>query len=692
MELKALLRELWQQGVELWLEQDNLRFRASKEVLTPARLSTLREHKTDIIELLRKNPSMLSGYPISHGQRAILMMSELVPNNIAYNQLAVAQLGADCDVDTLRQALDFLINRHEQLRVVFELRDGDYVQSPRLTLIDPLHLTRVNSDDAIDRQLWIDVHANQAFDLKRGPLFKAALRIETVAGQSQFVLLLLAHHVIADYWTLELLLRELSQIYAALAEGREPALPAQTLSYKEFVLAEQHYIEAEKGTAAWHYWRDQLTPLPPALDLPTDFSRPATQKFVGAEHTFTLDAKLAKAIRDMARELGVTPFVAVLSSFQTLLYRYSGENLIAIGTPMLARQISGSQQLAGHFTNPVILLQEFDGSTVFADIVTKNRSSVQQAMTHQQFPLQLLIDRLQPERDLSRPPLFQVAMSWNQASAAREGIGDSYVINSILNMEQRGAVYDLVLTCVDTGSEIRASLRYNTELFTRATVQRLAQHLSTLLFDVTYAPHTPVGQLNLISAAERAALLRRNQTTTDYPRDDLVASLFRRQALATPDVTAIDGCDGERSYAALETRSNQLAQLLTRYGVTTGGYVAVCLERSCALIETMIAASKCGCAYVPIDPDYPDERLAGMLEDTLPTVMVTTSQLSERLGRINVAGFAPQLLCLDQLHAEPGTFLSSPTPASRQPACCSRPAQPADPRACWSPTVASRGW
>jgi len=674
MELKALLRELWQQGVELWLEQDNLRFRASKEVLTPARLSTLRERKAEIIELLRKNPSMLSGYPISHGQRAILMMSELVPNNIAYNQLAVAALTADCNIHTLRQALDFLINRHEQLRVVFELRDGDYAQSPRLTLIDPLHLTRTTTDDVIDRQLWIDTHANKAFDLKRGPLFKAALRIETVAGQSQFVLLLLAHHVIADYWTLELLLRELSQIYAALATGQEPSLPAHTLSYKEFVLAEQQYTEGEKGTSAWNYWRDQLTPLPPALDLPTDFSRPATQKFSGAEHVFTLDAKLARAIRDMARELGVTPFVAVLSSFQTLLYRYSGESLIAVGTPMLARQISGSQQLAGHFTNPAILLQEFDGGTVFADIVARNRSSVQQAMTHQQFPLQLLIDRLQPERDLSRPPLFQVAMSWNQASGAREGIGDGHLINSIINMEQRGAVYDLVLTCVDTGSEIRASLRYNTELFTRATVQRLAQHLSTLLFDVTYAPTTPVGQLNLISAAERAALLRRNQTKTDYPRNALVSTLFQHQALATPDAIAIDGCDGERTYDALETRSNQIANFLAANGVAAGGFVAVCLDRSCVLIETLVAIGKCACAYVPIDPDYPDERLIGMLEDTRPRAVVTTSAQRERLERIVIDGVKPVLLCIDELTA---SINDQPTDweipvvanAGMQPAC-----------------------
>jgi len=652
MELKALLRELWQLGVELWLEQDNLRFRASKEVLTPARLTTLREHKADIIELLRKSPTMLSGYPISHGQRAILMMAELAPNNIAYNQLAITQLAADCNLDTLRQALDYLINRHEQLRVVFELRDGDYAQSPRLSLIDPLHVTRANTDDALERQLWIDAHANQPFDLKRGPLFKASLRVETKGNESQFVLLLLAHHVIADYWTLEILLRELSQIYAALAAGNEPALPALTISYKDFVLAELAYVQSDKGDTAWNYWREQLTPLPPALDLPTDFSRPATQKFQGAEHGFTLDAKLAKAVRDVSRDLGVTPFVVVLSAFQTLLYRYSGESLIAVGTPMLARQISGSQQLAGHFTNPVILLQEFDGAMAFADIVAQNRVRVQQSLTHQQFPLQLLIDRLQPERDLSRPPLFQVAMSWNQASGARDGIGDEHVITRIINMEQRGAVYDLVLTCVDTGSEIRASLRYNTELFTRATVQRLAQHLSTLLFDVTYAPQSQVSQLNLISAAERAALLRRNQTNTDYPSNELIATLFRRQAQATPDAIAIDGCDGERSYEVLEARSNQLAQLIASHGITPGGYVAVCLDRSCALIETLIAISKCGCAYVPIDPDYPDERLTGMLEDTRPGVIVTTSAQRERLSRVTIADLTPALLCLDNLDAQ----------------------------------------
>ena len=674
MELRALLRELWQMGVELWLEQDNLRFRASKEVLTPARLTTLRERKAEIIELLRKQPTLLTGYPISHGQRAILMMSELAPNNIAYNQLAVAQLAADCEVDILRQALDYLINRHEQLRVVFELRDGDYAQSPRLSLIDPLHLTRAGTDDAVERQMWIDAHANQPFDLKRGPLFKAALRIETKGNDSQYVLLLLAHHVIADYWTLEILLRELSQIYAALAQGQEPTLPALTISYKDFVLAEQAYVQAEKGEAAWNYWREQLTPLPPALDLPTDFSRPATQKFQGAEHGFTLDAKLAKAIRDVARDLNVTPFVVVLSAFQTLLYRYSGESLIAVGTPMLARQISGSQQLAGHFTNPVILLQAFDGGIAFADVVAHNRVRVQQSLTHQQFPLQLLIDRLQPERDLSRPPLFQVAMSWNQASATRDGIGDEHVITRILNMEQRGAVYDLVLTCVDTGSEIRASLRYNTELFTRATVQRLAQHLSTLLFDVTYAPQTQVSQLNLISAAERAALLRRNQTTTDYPNNELIATLFRRQALATPDAIALDGCDGERSYAALETRSNQLANLLASQGVEAGGYVAVCLDRSCALIETLIAVSKCGCAYVPIDPDYPDERLTGMLEDTRPKVIVTTQTQRARLGRIVIDGVTPTLLCLDQpgaqIETQPGAWqIPAVTHAGTSAAC-----------------------
>ncbi len=648
--LKKYLRYLWRQGIDIWLEGNQLRYSSNNETQDQSRLKILEDHRQDIIELLNKEGDIYRGFPLSEGQRSIKLMQDMVPGSNAYHQVAALELSTSTDISCLKESITKLTQRHECLRVNIVNLDGELAQQVNRNPRPMLSLHSVDNYDDTAIAEWIDQQSDTPFDLEKDPLFRFSLLDNRSAaeGSPRWVLVAVAHHLIADFWTLEMVLKELVATYTLAQLNQEPPLPELTASYKDFVLAEANMLVSERGKAHWEYLQQIISEPPPPLQLPTDYPRPSQQQFHGKELFFELDTTLSAAIRECSKQLGITPYVFMLSAYQVLLQRSSGEDTIVVGTPMACRSQPGAKHVAGLYTNPIPMVAQFEDDPSFAELTAQTRQQVKGGMAHQEFPFQQIVDRLQPERDLSRPPIFQTAMVWNQLSNALPEVGGDNWVQSIIRMGMRGAIYDLVMTCFDTGAELRTGIRYNSDLFKAETIQRFSDHLRCLLESIVSDPGQTVSALTYLTEAEQQQLFEWNQTSTSYPDNNNVAQLFEQQAAQQPDAPALSFGNTLLSYDELNAKANRVAHRLQQAGVRPGDFVAICLDRSTELIITILAIVKTGAAYVPIDPDYPDERVGYMLEDTESPVIVTQSCHQARLASIDIPTGNPQLICLDQ--------------------------------------------
>lgn len=651
-ELQTFLRELWLQGVELWAEGDQLRFKGNKQLLAGDALKVLREHKADILALLQQQPLAYSGFALSHGQRAIYLMQSMAPESAAYNQACLLKLTDDLDISLLESSLDVLLQRHAPLRMSIEKLDGHIAQQVSYSL--PSILSVHTLPGHTDWQQWLDNEADKPFRLDSEPLIRAQL-LKTDSQPAQYHLLLVVHHIIADFWAMNLIIRELESIYLAEQTNQLPDLPDIGKLYKDYVLYEQEWLRSEQGQAARDYWHQQLSPVPPVPELPTDFARPSRPAFKGQEISFHLGSALTQQLKQQAKSQQVTPFVWVLSCYQLLMHRYSGENDIAIGSPVACRLQKDFQLLAGHFTNPVVLRTRFDQMASFHALLEHNKAQVLQAMKHQQYPLQLLIEELKPEHDLHNSPFFQAAISWNQLT--ENPVNDGRLIDHVERMEQRGAVYQLVLTCYDKGDDIQVSWRFNSDLYQAASITRFHEHLINIIKSSHQNNTLAIADFDFRTDEEKATLARINNTWTDIPRGENIASIFVRCAEAFPDNIAYKNKKNCYSYAQLDQYSNQIAHYLHSINVKNGDHIAICLDRSFDLLACILAVLKSGCTYIPIDPVYPEERLRHILElsnacalitNETHGVKITTEKLSKGLIFIEAEQTA--------IKSQPGTF------------------------------------
>ncbi|CAA0102799.1 Tyrocidine synthase 3 [BD1-7 clade bacterium] len=637
-ELQDFLRNLWLQGVELWLEGDQLRFRGSKSVMDSKTLAQLKAHKSAIIALIQARPEHYLGFPLSQGQQGIALMQAVDPESAAYNQVCCLTLQDDLNVDLLEKAFDFLLQRHAPLRMALRQLDGINAQQvsyslPSILVVETASVPPVEDIDAdrtnvdtTDENLrnsnpvhqWIEHHASVPFALDKEPLVRARLRIPATANGTAH-LLIVAHHIVADFWTMELIISELQQIYQASLQQRSPDLPDIGKLYKDYVITERQWLNSEASEAAQQYWHQQLTPLPAPLDLPTDFPRPARQSFAGKEYHFTLPAPLTKALKTQAQQHQVTPFVWALTTFQTLLHLYTGQSTINVGSPVAGRTLSDYQKLAGHFTNPVNLVQHFDQDSHFADLLLTNKQTVLQGMKHQQYPMQRLIDELKSTSDTGFNPLFQVAMSWNQITDKQDNQGA--LIADIELMEQRGAIYDLVLTGIDAGDEVRLSVRYNTDIFKVERIERLVSHWQQLLAQTIETPMQKVCDIDLLSDADRAlagfsADSSDSASNASYDLELSLPAHFAKSVRLHGDKLAWRDARSNTTltYSELDHAANQLGQVLVAEGVKATKRVALLAERGATALQSVLAILKIGAVVVPIDPAYPRERIQQMLE------------------------------------------------------------------------------
>ena len=552
--------------------------------------------------------------PLSFAQQRLWFLDQLEPDSAAYHIPAAVRMTGRLDLRALEQSLGAIVRRHEALRTTFALSDGEPVQvveaesSLRPTLVDLSHLP---GREAEARRLAAE-EARRTFDLSAGPLLRfTLLRL----GPEEHVALLTMHHIVSDGWSMEIFVREFMALYEASLAGREPSLPELHIQYRDYAVWQREWLRGgqvlEQQMA---YWKRQLGAEVPALELPADHQRPAAQSFRGSSRGFELTPELSRALRGLSHKAGVTLFMTLLAAFQTLLHRYTGQDEIATGTPVAGRTRAEFEGLIGFFVNTLVLRTRMSGNPGFAQLLARVREVALGAYAHQDLPFEKLVEELQPKRDLSRNPLFQVFFSSQNIPPSElrlPGLKLGYV--PVVNQTTQ---FDLSLRIVETPDALQGAFEYSTDLFEPESIERLERHFRQLLVGLSLDPQQPVCHVPLLDQSERLQLLgERNRTQFPSGVGACLHELFEAQVGRTPAEIAV-AHEGERlTYKELNSRANQLARHLRGRGVSAEVLVGILMERSVEMVVGALAILKAGGAYVPLDPGYPRERLRLMIED-----------------------------------------------------------------------------
>jgi amino acid adenylation domain-containing protein len=575
-------------------------------------------------------PSATDEYPpLSFAQQRLWFLDQLEHDTSAYHIPVAVRLLGKLDILALQRSINALIYRHESLRTTFATVDGLPVQliAPRLTLALPLLDLRAQTAaerEAISLRLAGD-EAQRPFDLAIGPLIRAMLlRLDA----QTHILLVTMHHIIADGWSLSVFVRELAALYDALVAGQPVTLPALPIQYADYARWQRQWLEGATSTdqpspmqAQLRYWQAQLADLPP-LDLPTDQPRPPARSFRGASDIAALPPDLSVALDRLSRAEGSTLFMTLLAAFQVLLARYSGQDDFAIGSPIAGRTRGETEGLIGFFVNTLVLRSDLRANPTFRELARRVREVTLGAYANQDVPFEQVVEALQPERDLSRTPLFQVMFVLQNTPLPTLELRDLTLVPLVV---ESGIVqFDLTLVIAEDSDGMGTGIEYSTELFTNTTIRRLQGHYQQLLAGIVADPSQRIAALTMMTEAERAQLLVGwNSTAVEYPRDRCFPQLFAEQAARTPDAVAIVFDDQALSYGALNARANQLAHYLRTRAVGPDVRVGLCAPRSVELLVGALGILKAGGAYVPLDPAYPAERLRAMLADAQAQVLIT---------------------------------------------------------------------
>ena len=592
-------------------------------------------------------------HPLSRGQQALWLLQRLSPESAAYNIASAMRIKTGLDVSALRRSFQALIDRHASLRTVFPVLDGKPVQRVQERMKVCFEYQDASAWNEVDLKEGLVEEAHRSFDLERDSLLRVHLFRRSA---EEHVMLLVAHHIVVDFWSLAVLLDELGVLYAADKQGAPAKLEPVTLQYTNYVRWQETVLSSAEGERRWSYWQKQLEGELPALNLATDHPRPPSQTYRGAAHSFRLNTERTSQLRALGQSRGMTPYMILLAIFQVLLHRYTGQDDILVGSPTAGRSRAKFAGLVGYFVNPVVLRADFSGNPSFDQFLDRVRQTVLKAFEHQDYPFAMLVQRLRPERTASHSPLFQVMFNFQKAprlgeegltsfalgeAGARLKLGD-LTLESIA-LEQRVAQFDLTLTVAEVDDEIAASLEYNADLFEEATIKGLAGHFQTLVDGIIAAPITRVSDLPLLNEAERKQLLTQwNETTTNYPSDRCLHELFEEQVRRHPEAIAVVFEDERLTYDELNRRANQLAHHLCRLGVGPEVRVGLCAGRSLALVVGVLGVLKAGGVYVPLEAEYPVTRLGFVIEDAQVQVLLTEARFINQLRE-----HSARVVCLD---------------------------------------------
>ncbi|WP_329006338.1 pyoverdine non-ribosomal peptide synthetase PvdD [Pseudomonas aeruginosa] len=569
---------------------------------------------------------------LSYAQERQWFLWQLEPESAAYHIPSVLRLRGRLDLDALQRSFDSLVARHETLRTRFRLDGDEARQEIAASMALPLDIVALGplEEGALARQ--VETTIARPFDLERGPLLRVSL---LRLAEDDHVLVLVQHHIVSDGWSMQVMVEELVQLYAAYSRGLEVALPALPIQYADYALWQRSWMEAGEKERQLAYWTGLLGGEQPVLELPFDRPRPVRQSHRGAQFILELDIDLSQALRRVAQQEGATAFALLLASFQALLYRYSGQADIRVGVPIANRNRVEIERLIGFFVNTQVLKADLDGRMGFDELLAQARQRALEAQAHQDLPFEQLVEALQPERSLSHNSLFQVL--FNYQSEAR-GNGQAFRFDELqmesVQFDSRTAQFDLTLDLTDEEQRFCAVFDYATDLFDASTVERLAGHWRNLLRGIVANPRQRLGELPLLDAPERRQTLSEwNPAQREYAVQGTLQQRFEEQARQRPQAVALILDEQRLSYGELNARANRLAHCLIARGVGADVPVGLALERSLDMLVGLLAILKAGGAYLPLDPAAPEERLAHILDDSGVRLLLTQGHLLERLPR-----------------------------------------------------------
>ena len=602
-----------------------------------------------------------SFYPLSYGQQALWFLYQMAPESVAYNIFITVRIRSTLDIPNLCRAWEKIVDSHPILRTTYTTYEGKPVQLLHEQQEVNIQVTDASnwSEDYLREQIFAET--DRPFNLEQDSVLRVNLFTQSA---QEHILLLTIHHIASDSWSVDLLLNELQVLYDSetqkvsqeQTEVASDSLP-KNKPYTEFVPWQSEMLSGSRGEKLWEYWQKQLAGELPILNLPTDQPRPPVQTYRGDSHIFKLDEQLIQELRNVALVFGTSLYKILLAAFYVQLYHYTNQEDILIGSPMLGRWGREFKATVGYFVNPVVLRTSVSGSATFKEFLAQVSNTVKEAQKHQDYPFSLLVERLQPERDLSRSPLYQVSFTWQKQRWYKPGKNSLKRQERGLQMEpyllghQRGTDFDLDVMVMEVQGLLQVCWQYNTDLFNAATISRMTRHFQTLLEGIVANPEQLLSELPLLTEAERHQLtLEWNNTQTDYPNNKCIHQLFEEQVQRTPDAIAVEDGSQQLTYNQLNRCANQIAHYLQTLGVGPEVLVGICIDRSPLMVVGLLAILKAGGAYVPLDPAYPAERLAYMLSDSQVKVLLTQEKLADTLPQ-NQA----KLICLDRDWPASGT-------------------------------------
>ena len=580
--------------------------------------------------------------PLSFAQQRLWFLEQLETNNPFYNMSGAFLLQGNLNLQVLQQALSEIVRRHEVLRTSFQTVNDTTVQIIHPEATTNINLVDLRQHSEQERQTLLEQLVQQEaitpFDLEVVPFIRCSLLRLDVA---EYVLLLTTHHIVSDAWSIGVLIQELSSLYQAFC-AREPSpLPELPIQYADFAVWQRQCLSGKLLENQLDYWRSQLAEGAGLLQLPTDRPRPSVQTYLGATQSFSLNWELTQKLQTLSRKTNSTLFMILQTVFAALLYRYSGQPDIFIGSPIANRNRSEIESLIGFFVNILVLRTRFEDDISFSSLLTQARKTILDAYKHQDVPFEQVVEALQIQRSLSHSPLFQVMFVLQNTPVSKVQLPD--VTLSKLDLENRTAKFDLTLSITETDRGLVGEWEYNTDLFNGSTIERMAGHFENLLSAIVENPQQKVSELSLLSEAERHQLLNEwNDTAKEYPNDKCIHQLFEQQVVNTPDAIAVVFENQQLTYRQLNQKANQLAHHLQSLAVRPEMLVGICIERSIEMIIGLLGILKAGGVYVPLDPNYPEERLNYMLADSGVEVLLTQQSLLESLPQSSA-----RVVCLD---------------------------------------------
>ena len=656
MTTSELLSHLNELNVIARADDGQLIVTGPKGALTPALRAELSERKAEILTFLsnransarQKEPPLQrvprnGKLPLSFAQQRLWFLDQYEPEKPFYNIPFGLRLSGSLNIAALDQSVNEIVGRHEMLRTTFSMLEAEPVQ----IIAPPVHssfpvvdLSDCSMSEREDEaQRIAGEEARRPFDLARGPLFRTTL---VRLSEDDHLLLLTMHHIVSDGWSTGVLHRELVVCYEAFSRSQPAPLPKLPIQYADYAVWQRQWLTGELLESQLSYWRKQLEGVPKALNLPMDHPRPAVQTHRGARRAIDLAKDLTERLKELSRKEGVTLFMTLVAAFQTLLYRYTGQEDIVVGTPIANRNRIEIEGLIGFFVNTLALRTNLSGNPTFRELLQRVRKTALEAYEYQDLPFEKLVEELNPERSLSHSPLFQVMFVLQNASAGPRELS-GLVLNPV-KLENGTTKFDLSVSLIERSDGLKGSWEYSTDLFNEATIVRIGEHFRRLLEGLTRNPDQSVCELPMLTQPEKHQLLiELNDTKRDYPRDKCIHELFEEQVKRTPDAVAVVFEDEQLRYRELNQRANQVARYLIRLGAGPETLVGICMERSLEMIVGILGILKAGAAYTPQDPSLPQDRLAFMWQDTRVSVLLSQKRLTETLPP-----FAGKVVCLDR--------------------------------------------